>query len=153
MHLRAALVACCVLGAALTGCAQGPTKEQTGMIIGGILGGYLAKDIGGSEGEEKAATIIGTLLGAALGGAVGRSMDEVDRMKMGSTLETVRTGVSSQWTNPDTGSQYTVTPTRTYDTTTGPCRDFTVEAVVDGQPDTVHGTACRAADGSWRIRS
>jgi hypothetical protein len=29
-------------------------------------------------------------------------------------------GVPAQWVNPDTGHQYTVVPTRTYDITAGP---------------------------------
>ncbi len=71
-----------------------------------------------------AATIIGTIVGAAIGGAVGRSMDEQDRIKTAHTLETVRTGVPSQWRNPDTGNVYTVTPTRTVETAQGPCREY-----------------------------
>lgn len=152
MSARACFLVVLVLSVAVGGCAQAPTREQTGMVIGGILGGYLAKDIGKSEGEEAAATIIGTLLGAALGGAIGRSMDEVDRLKTGSTLETVRTGVSSTWRNPDTGTHYTVTPTRTFETASGPCRDFTVEAMIEGRTETVYGTACRQPDGTWRMQ-
>ena len=122
------------------------------MVIGGILGGYLARDIGGGKEEETAATIIGTLAGAAIGGAIGRSMDEVDRLKTGTTLETVRTGVSSQWVNPDTGNRYAVTPTRTTVAGGAPCRDFTVDALIDGASQVVRGTACRQTDGSWLIQ-
>ena len=61
------------------------------------------------------ATAVGTLIGAIAGGSIGKRLDEADRLKTGHTLETVRTGVSSEWVNPDTGKQYTVTPTRTYE--------------------------------------
>ncbi|MFN2310279.1 MAG: RT0821/Lpp0805 family surface protein, partial [Gammaproteobacteria bacterium] len=68
-------------------------------------------------------------------------------------LETVRTGVPAQWRNPDTGNQYTVTPTHTYENPTGPCREYSIDAVVGGRPDKVYGTACRQADGSWQVQN
>lgn len=139
----------CAAAALLMGCQSPPTQRDTGMVIGGILGGVLGHEVGGGSGRT-AATIIGTLIGASIGGAIGRSMDEQDRLKTAHTLESVRTGVSSQWTNPDTGQRYAVTPTRTYDGTTGPCREYTVDAVIGGKAEKVNGTACRQADGSWR---
>jgi surface antigen len=94
---------------------------------------------------------LGTLIGASIGGSVGRSMDEVDRMKVGATLETTRTGVTTRWENPDTGHEYAVTPTRTYETAEGPCREYTMDAQIGGRTEQVYGTACRQPDGSWRI--
>ena len=100
-----------------SGCAthQGE-HEQSGMIIGGVLGGLLGSQIGRGHGHSRshgrtAAIIIGTLAGTAIGGSIGQSMDEVDRMKINHSLETVRTGVPSRWENPDTGNAYTVIPT------------------------------------------
>jgi surface antigen len=141
-----------LVGCATSGGQSGISKEQAGMVIGGVLGGYLARDIGGGKEEETAAIIIGTLAGAAIGGAIGRSMDDVDRLKTGTTLETVRTGVSSQWVNPDNGNQFTVTPTQTMITQTGPCRNFTINAAIDGTDQAVSGVACRQNDGSWLIQ-
>lgn len=119
------------------------------MVIGGALGGALGSQVGGGEGRT-VATIVGTLVGASIGGAVGRSMDEQDRIKAAHTLETVRTGVASQWHNPDTGNEYTVVPTRTYDSGGTPCREYTVNARIGGKREKVYGTACRQPDGSWR---
>jgi surface antigen len=135
----------------LAGCAtyQGQ-QEQAGMVIGGVLGGVLGSQVGGGRGRT-AAIIAGSLAGAAIGGSLGRSMDELDRMKTAQTLETVRTGVQTQWRNPDTGNQYTVVPTRTYETQTGPCREYSIDAVIGGQNEKVYGTACRQPDGSWRV--
>ncbi len=121
------------------------------MVIGGVLGGALGSQVGSGRGRT-AAIIAGTLAGAAIGGSVGQSMDEVDRMKTAQTLESVRTGVPSQWVNPDSGHQYTVVPTRTYETTAGPCREYTIDAVIGGQKEQVYGAACRQPDGSWRIQ-
>jgi surface antigen len=77
-------------------------------------------------------------------------MDDADRIKTAHALENVRTGVPSRWRNPDTGHQYTVVPTRTYDRGQGPCREYTIDALVAGRAEKVYGTACRQQDGSWR---
>lgn len=122
------------------------------MVIGGIVGGVLGSQVGRGHGRT-AATIVGTLVGAAVGGAIGRSMAETDRIKTAHSLETVRTGVPSSWRNPDTGNQYTVTPTRTFDSAQGPCREYMVDAIIGGKREQVYGTACRQPDGSWRIVS
>lgn len=134
----------------LTGCTTQPTQEQSGMVIGGLLGGVLGAQVGQGSGRT-AATIIGTMAGAVIGGNVGRSMDDRDRMHTALALENVRTGVPTQWRNPDTGNAYTVVPTRTYETQQGPCREYTVHAVVGGEADKVYGTACRQPDGSWQM--
>ena len=138
----------------LSGCATGPgrSQEQAGMVIGGVLGGVLGSQVGKGSGKT-VAIIAGTLVGASIGGAVGRSMDDTDRLKTAQTLETVRTGVPSTWQNPDTGNQYAVTPTRTYDTATGPCREFTTEAIIGGKKEKIYGTACRQSDGSLQVRN
>lgn len=137
----------------VSGCAtyQGP-QEQTGMVIGGILGGVLGNQVGGGSGRT-AAIIAGTLAGAVIGGAIGQHMDVHDRRRAGQTLETVRTGVPSRWHNPDTGNDYTMVPTRTYETASGPCREYTMDAVIGGRREKVYGTACRQSDGSWRVQS
>ena len=144
----AMIVLCAVVGA---GCAttDGP-NEEAGMVIGGVLGGILGQEIGHGTGQT-AATIIGTLMGASIGGSIGRSMEDTDRLKVAHSLETVRTGVPSTWRNPDTGSRYTVTSTRTYEGEGAPCREFTMDAAIGGSDEKVYGTACRQADGSWKI--
>lgn len=135
----------------LAGCASEGPKQEAGMVIGGTLGGILGAQVGGGDGRT-AAIIAGTLAGAAIGGSVGKSMDDTDRLKAGQTLETVRTGVSSTWRNPDTGVEYEMTPTRTVETTQGPCREYTMDANIGGKTETVYGTACRQSDGTWRTR-
>lgn len=122
------------------------------MMIGGVLGGALGSQVGSGQGRT-VATVLGTLFGASIGGAVGRSMDDQDRVKVAHTLETVRTGVPSQWRNPDSGNQYTVMPTRTYESAGTPCREFTVDGMIGGRKEKIYGTACRQADGSWRTVS
>lgn len=149
MDSRGRLGVLAVTAVLAAGCSTPPTQQETGMVIGGILGGVVGSQVGHGSGRT-AATIVGTVVGAMVGGAVGRSMDETDRIRTAQTLETVRTGVPSQWRNPDTGHQYTVVPTKTYDSASGPCREYTIDAMIGGRPEKVYGTACRQPDGSWR---
>jgi surface antigen len=150
MYLPTRLFLGSVLSLAMLGCTAPATQEQSGMVIGGLLGGLLGSQAGQGDGRT-AAIILGTVVGSNIGGNVGRSMDETDRLKTAHALETVRTGVPSRWVNPDTRNQYTVVPTRTYDAASGgPCREYTVDAVIGGKREKVVGTACRQADGSWR---
>jgi surface antigen len=136
---------------AVSACTTEPTKQDAGMVIGGILGGVLGSQIGHGDGTT-AAIIIGTMLGGAIGGAVGKSMDDTDRLKTAHALETVRTGVPSQWRNPDSGNTYAVVPTKTYETSSGPCREYMIDATIGGKLEKVYGTACRQEDGSWKTQ-
>lgn len=131
----------------LSGCQT--TKERQGQVIGAIAGGVLGSQVGGGSGKT-AATIAGTLLGGFIGGNIGRQMDDGDRYRAGRALESTPTNQSSSWQNPDSGHRYVVTPTRTYDDSTRPCREYTTEAWIDGRKETVYGTACRQPDGSWQ---
>lgn len=138
------------LALGVAGCQTVPSQQDQGMIIGAIAGGVLGSQVGGGSGRVLA-TIVGTAAGAAIGGSIGRHMDDMDRMHSSATLETVQTGVSSSWVNPDTGYEYVMTPTRTYDSGTGPCREYTLDASIGGNTEQIYGTACRQADGSWLI--
>ena len=107
----------------LTGC-ETTTHAQQGEVVGGVLGGVLGSQVGEGSGQTAEA------------------------------LNNNRTGQPTTWTNPDTGEEYTVKPTRTFEESGGPCREFELDATVGGEPDqTVNGTACLQADGSWKIQS
>jgi surface antigen len=128
------------------------THGDQGEIIGGVVGGVLGSQIGDGSGRT-AAIIIGTLAGAMIGRQIGENMDEVDRMKTARALNDSKTGTSTTWVNPDTGYEYTVTPTRTYEASGGPCREFRLDAEVGNSPnEEVYGNACLQADGSWLIQ-
>jgi len=136
----------------LSACSTAPTKQDQGVIIGAIAGGLLGNQVGGGSGRVLA-TIVGTVAGAAIGGSIGRGMDETDRMNTSIALENVRTGVPSSWSNPDTGYEYVVTPTNTYESESGPCREYTMDATIGGETEQIYGIACRQADGSWQIEN
>lgn len=137
----------------LSGCANSRgDNEASGMIIGGILGGVLGHNVGGGHGQT-AATIMGSLIGTTIGGNVGRSMDKNDQLKVAHSLENVRTGVETSWRNPDTGYQYRVVPTSTYEQNAMPCREYQVDASIGNEQEKIYGTACRQADGSWKVKN
>ena len=143
-----AKVLTCLLASTLVLTACNPTKEDIGTLAGAGAGAAVGAQIGGGTGQL-AAVAAGTLIGGIIGGRIGKTMDDVDRMKMNRALETQPTGQSYRWKNPDTGTNYAVTPTETYQHDGGPCRDYTTEAVIDGKREVVHGTACRQPDGRW----
>lgn len=130
----------------LTGC--NPNKQNIGTFIGAGSGAFIGSQIGNGSGQL-AAVAIGTLLGGYLGSSIGQSMDELDQYKTQEALEASPTGSTVAWNNPDSDIDYRVTPTKTYESTSGPCRDYTTEAVIEGRAEIVHGTACRGDDGSW----
>lgn len=78
-------------------------------------------------------------------------MDDTDRLKAGQVLESNCSGVGTTWVNPDSQNKYTMTPTNSYSAASGPCREYTTEAVIGGKVEKVYGTACRQDDGSWKI--
>src|SRR5438309_11569635 len=109
----------------LAACETPPTKEQKGSVAGAVVGGVVGSTIGGGTGRT-VAIVAGTLAGALIGGRIGQKMDEVDRLKAAQALESTSTGQSATWKNPDTGAQYTTTPTRTYEESGVPAREHTV---------------------------
>jgi|SRR5690606_6680880 len=155
---RCALVMIAALSALLAACTtfdpQAQPKQTAGTVLGAIGGGLLGAQVGDGAGQL-AATAAGTLIGAWIGGEVGKSLDRADRLYAQqatyTALEHNPTGTASTWRNPDTGNFGTVTPTRTYKTAERDCRDFEQTVVVDGQQETVIGTACREPDGTWRV--
>ncbi|MDX1519163.1 MAG: glycine zipper 2TM domain-containing protein [Gammaproteobacteria bacterium] len=130
----------------LAGC--NPSKQDYGTLIGAGTGAFVGSQIGSGTGQL-AAVAIGALLGGYIGGNIGKNMDDLDRYRTQQALESTPTGQTVGWRNPDSNIGYQVTPTRTYESTSGPCRDYTTEAVIDGRPEVLHGTACRQADGTW----
>lgn len=128
------------------------SQAQQGEVIGGVVGGVIGAQVGQGSGRT-VAIIVGTLAGAMIGRQIGETMDDTDRMRTARVLNDARTGTSTTWINPDTGHEYTVTPTQTYEAASGPCREFRLDASVGDSPDEeVYGTACLQADGSWLVQ-
>jgi len=96
--------------------------------------------------------------GGLIGGAIGNRLDAADQEKANvaaaRALESVPAGQSVAWRNPDSGNAGAVTPMRTYQTANGQyCREYTQTINVGGEKHQSYGTACRQADGTWKIVS
>lgn len=151
VHWWLVLVAVTMLSALLAACETMSQADQ-GQVIGGVVGGVVGAQIGEGRGRT-AAIIVGTLAGSMIGRQIGETMDDADRMKTAYALNDSRTGTSTTWVNPDTGYAYTVTPTRTFERSSGPCREFRLNAAVGAKTgEAVYGTACLQPDGSWLIQ-
>lgn len=130
-------------------------KEIGGTLIGAVVGGLLGAQIGRGTGQL-AATAVGTLLGAYLGSTAGQSLDRADRLHAERTarrsLDSAASGHTSAWSNPDNDHRGTFTPTNRYSSGDGLlCRDYQQTVTIDRRAETVTGTACRGADGDWRV--
>lgn len=151
---RGTLVSAILVAFLLMGCESVGTKTAVGGLGGAAAGGLLAAALGGS-GTGIAA---GTILGGLIGGVIGDRLDAVDREKASAAasqaLDSIPSGQSVAWRNPDSGNTGVVTPVRTYQTSTGQyCREYTQTINIGGQKHQSHGTACRQPDGSWKIVS
>jgi len=130
------------------GCAS--SREESGALTGAAVGAVLGSTLGKGRGRALGVWL-GAVVGASIGATIGKYMDEQDRMRTAEVLETKRTHTSTTWVNPDTRNSYTVTPTRTYEVAGDPCREFTMDAQIGGKTEQIYGTACRQADGSWKV--
>lgn len=127
-------------------------RALIGGLLGAAAGGLAGSQIGGGKGQL-IATAAGTFLGLVIGSEIGRRMDEVDRTCTGQIFEQAPDGRTIEWTNPDQGAQYQVTPSRTFnDGQNRQCREYQAIVVIDGRRQQGHGTACRQPDGSWQIK-
>jgi len=143
------IAAALLLASAVLGISSCSTSEQTGQVLGGVAGAAAGSQIGGGTGRT-IATIGGAVLGAVIGGAIGSRMDENDQRQTGMVLENNTTGQNTVWVNPDSGYRYDMQPTSTYQSASGPCRNYQMLALIDGRNETINGTACRQADGTWK---
>lgn len=141
----------------LAACGQGREKETVGTVAGAGLGALLGSQLGSGKGKL-AAIAFGTLAGAWAGSEIGKSLDAADKQYAQRTaqdaLEYNKVQQVSTWRNPDSGHSGTVTPVSTFRNGAGnDCREFETSIYVDGKQEKGAGTACRQADGTWKIAS
>ena len=149
------LMAVTLAAVMLAGCGSDIGKEEIGALVGAGLGG-LAGSFIGDGGGQLVAVGVGTLLGAIMGSEVGKSLDRADRLAMQQAtfdaLEYGESGSTTSWTNPDSGNSGEIVPqpaVRRADNRY--CREFWQTLTIAGEKQQAYGTACRQADGSWRI--
>ncbi len=138
-----------ILSLALGGCNHQLNKGQSGAGIGAAGGAIVGQAIGSST----EATLIGLAVGATLGYIVGNEMDKYDREQLNNVYERGTSGQTSNWSNPDNGNNYTVTPEQAYyPTPESPCRRAEIVAVIDGKQEKTYSTACRNSAGQWELK-
>jgi surface antigen len=143
----------------LWGCATSPyqepqvSKRAVVTILGAGAGALLGAQFGSGRGQL-AAVALGTALGGATAYWLSEGMDRNDRQVVNYALENSPDGQQLPWRNNQSGKEFAVTPTRTYQQQTGQyCREFTTDIMVGGKKEQGYGTACRQPDGAWKIVS
>jgi len=141
----------------LAGCSTVPSKQQQGAAAGAVVGGVLGSALGDGHSDKGWAIALGILFGAVVGDQIGAQLDERDRLlaaqNLQYSLESTKDGAVTTWQNPNSGNGGAATPTATVVKSDGtPCREFTTEIQVGGETQQGYGTACRQADGSWKIQ-
>jgi surface antigen len=140
----------------VTGCASsgggGITKEQGGTALGALGGAAIGA--AASDGNWWAIGA-GALVGGLVGNRVGNYLDERDQQQAYSTanyaLNNNADGQMASWSNPQNNTSGYTTPTNTVETATGTCRSYQTGVSANGQTQSGTGTACRQADGTWKL--
>ena len=133
-------------------------KENPKAMLGGVLGAGAGAGIAAAAGASPTLIVVSALGGALIGGYVGRKLDDRDKQLAAEAatraFEQNRTGQASVWNNPSSGHSGSITPTKTYQLANGQyCREYKQTITIGGEPQQSSGTACRQADGTWKIQS
>lgn len=145
--MRKALVIIMLLTflAAGYGCAN---KAQSGAGLGAMAGAT----IGALTFKNKVSgAAIGAGVGLLMGYIVGNEWDKHDEQQVQQTLESGKSHQTHSWVNPDTGAQYSATPSPPYMENDRVYRDVVIsESGPDG--DKVMAKAYRDSNGEWRLK-
>lgn len=141
---------------ALTACSEGPGFSGTdvGTGIGAVSGAVIGSQFGGGSGKTVAA-VVGALAGAWVGNKVAQGMTAQDRgyyETAASRAATAPVGQQITWNNPQSGNQGTIVPVREgRDSSGSACREYQQTVTIGGKTERAYGTACKQADGSWKV--
>lgn len=158
--LQVSFLACTLLlgSAARAECSteQSSNNAVVGAVFGAVVGGLLGSRIGSGDGTKVAigaGVLAGGLLGHRLGGSLSCDEQKQHRDVTQEALETKPSGTATTWSNPDSGHAGSVTPTRTWRNPDDGryCREFEQTIRADGTSENASGTACRDADGTWKM--
>ena len=126
------------------GCAN---KAQQGATMGGLAGAT----IGALTFKDKLlGAAVGAGVGVLMGYIVGNEWDKHDEAQVQRTLESNKSGQATSWKNPDTGKEYSATPSDPYMADNRVYRDIVIKDDVDG--DKVMAKAWRDDKGVWHLK-
>lgn len=137
----------------IVSCSTNTQKQNEGIgaVSGAVIGGVAGSFIGQGTGQIVAAGA-GAIIGALVGYEVGKNMDNIDCKNTDVALNDNPKGKASRWTNKKTGAMYSVVPTSKpmQMGSNDYCRTYRATSVVNGQKNTMTGTACRQSNGTWK---
>lgn len=149
-------LAIAALGLSVTACNDVGPQQGVGTVVGAVAGGVIGNQFGRGTGNV-VATAAGAVIGGLIGSEIGKSLDRADQQAAYEAemraLEYNRAGTPVNWRNPDTGHYGEVVPGPAYQINRRRCRDYAHTVYIEGRPEVVRGTACRAPDGTWRAIS
>lgn len=133
---------------------QGLTGADVGTGLGAIGGAVVGSQFGGGSGKTVAA-VAGALAGAWIGNKVAKGMTAQDQTYYeGAANKAAVAPVGQQitWSNPQSGNQGTIIPVREgRDSSGSACREYQQTVTIGGKTERAYGTACKQADGSWKV--
>lgn len=156
-----ALLLAGALGLSTTGCFNTDNmsredKIAIGTVAGAIAGAFLGYNLlGAGTGKWVAALAVGAA-GAYGGRFVTDRLTRWDKTAMQdtafNTLTDAPAGNSGTWSNPETGTNGTITPMRTFLDDRGRiCREYEATITMGGDSFDGREIACRTATGDWVI--
>ncbi|MCL5796610.1 MAG: hypothetical protein M1579_03800 [Gammaproteobacteria bacterium] len=136
--------------ASLSGCNM--SKQDIGIATGAAVGAIAAPLIFANSAWYTIAG--GAAAGGFVGSYVGKNMSPQSRQKVAYTLDKAPDKQPYQFmSTPQNTSDLTVTPLRSYKISNQQCRDF--ELISQEEAKTIYdkGSACKQADGTWKVRA
>lgn len=146
-HVGMVLSSVLVAGAFVSGCAtQRVATSRHPQAAPATVAGQLR------DGADGSVTIVPhAFAGTVIGSSIAPNMDSEDLHVAGLALTDAPTRQSTRWHNADTGFEYVLVPTATFQGPDGPCRKFTIVASHNRGPQFADGIACRQPDGRWLV--
>ncbi len=156
-----ALVLAGSMSVATTGCFNTDNmsredKIAIGTVAGAVIGGLIGYNfLGAGTGQWVAALALGAA-GAYGGRYVADRMTRWDKSAMQDTAFNTLTdspaGDTGAWQNPETGTNGTITPLRTFLDNQGRiCREYEAVLTMGGESFDGREVACRTATGDWVV--
>ena len=137
--------------ALLAGC-QSITKEGAGNPAA-TFGGVINSQYGAPANQKLAQSGAGTMVGAFIGKEAKIQQADLP-LAEGAAKRAYAAPVGERifWNNPQTGNSGTITSTREgYNSAGTYCREYQQTVTVANQTELIYGTACKQADGTWKI--
>ncbi len=125
-------------------------RDRVGAALGAAVGGAIGAAV--SDGDDQLIAILaGATIGAIIGHEIGDEMDDNDRACFGHSLELLEDGRRVTWDGSRGGLTYTLAPDGRFERDGQVCRSFSLLRQYDGRQVTKRGSACRFAEGDWRM--